>query len=302
MTDTATTGSSFAETLSAAIRDRGVTLAHLGERLSARGNPVSRATLSYWRSGSRRPEGVQSLAAIADLEELLGLDRGALLDRLGPTQRTGPLGTTAFPFDEESLEGWVRETFVAMGASYPDPTRELTIHSVTDVGADRRVRRRTTRLIVQATSGVVTAIPFVEITGGIPTPPPRFEAVGGGRISTTYSHESGQVHGFLFEPDQAITTPETTMIEWSVEFPPEFPATDRTGHGVAFQSRELVLWMRFDPDAVPDWIEEVAETPSGREVNPRSLGAGRTLHAVRRGFGPGGLSMRWGWGEHPADD
>src|SRR5690606_32958375 len=41
---------SFAETLSAAIRDRGLTLSRLHARLVARGNPVSMATLSYWRS------------------------------------------------------------------------------------------------------------------------------------------------------------------------------------------------------------------------------------------------------------
>src|SRR5690606_34148545 len=83
---------SFAEALSAAIRVRGLTLSRLHDRLVARGNPVSMATLSYWRSGARHPEGAQSLAAVTDLEELLDLDRGTLVDRLRPTLRTGPLG------------------------------------------------------------------------------------------------------------------------------------------------------------------------------------------------------------------
>lgn len=292
----------FAETLSAAVRDRGLTLARLHARLAERGNPVSMATLSYWRSGARRPEGAQSLAAIADLEDLLDLDRGALSGHLGPTMRTGPLGSTAFPFDEDQLEERVRETFLAMGATYPDPTRELTIHAITDVGPDGRVQRRTTRLLVQATSGIVSAIPFVELSPGIRTPPPDFVAIGGGRISTRHTHESGDMHGFLFEPDRPIVAPAAALIEWAVVYPPGFPRTDGTGHGIAFQSREMLLWTRFDPAAVPDWCEEVEETPSGVVVTPRSLDGGRSLHAIRRGFGPGALSMRWGYGERPADD
>lgn len=295
------TATSFAETLSAAIRARRFTLSHLHARLTARGNPVSMATLSYWRSGARHPEGAQSLAAIADLEELLDLARGTLLDRLGPTMRTGPLGATAFPFDEELMEQRVRETFLAMGAAYPDPTRELTIHAVTDVGPDGRVLRRTTRLLVQATAGVVSAIPFVELTPGTPAPSPDFVALGGGRISTRHTHESREVHGFLFEPERPIAAPASAMIEWAVVYPPEFPETDGTGHGVALQSREMLLWTRFDADAVPDWIEEVEETPAGSVVTPRSLDGARSLHAIRRGFGPGALSMRWGYGERPAD-
>lgn len=293
------TAQSFSDVLSAAIRERGVTLARLRDRLTERGNPVSMATLSYWRSGARRPEGAQSLAAVADLEDMLGLDPGDLLNRLGPTQRTGPLGATAFPFDEELLEERVRETFLAMGAAYPDPTRELTIHAVTDVGEHGHVLRRTTRLLVQATSGTVTAIPFVEMTPGIRTESPEFSAVGGGRIRVRHTHPSGEVHGFLFEPDRPITAPASTLIEWVVAYPPSFPATDGTGHGVAFQARELLLWTRFHPSSLPDWVEEVEETPDGEIVTPRSLDGAPSLHAVRRRFGPGALGIRWGYDSQP---
>ncbi|MDT0157873.1 hypothetical protein Q9R19_09585 [Microbacterium sp. ARD32] len=292
---------SFAQALSAAIRMRGLTLSRLHARLAARGNPVSMATLSYWRSGARHPEGAQSLAAIADLEELLDLDRGALLDRLGPTMRTGPLGATAFPFDEELMEQRVRETFVAMGGVYPDPTREQTIHVVTDVGPDGRVLRRTSRILIQATSGVLSATPYVEMSPGTPIPAPEFTAIGGGRVGARHSHPSGVVHGFMFELEHPITAPASALIEWAVEYPPDFPDNDGTGYGIALQSRELLLWTRFDPAAVPDWVEEIEETPAGEVVTPRTLDGATSLHAIRRSFGPGALSMRWGYGEHPDD-
>ena len=287
----------FATALREAIDARGVTLAWLHERLAARGASVSMATLSYWRSGARRPEGAQSLAAVAEIEELLHLEPDTLHAQLGSTQRTGPLGTATFPFTVEQLEERVRAAFLAMGAAYPDPTRELTVHSTSDIGPDGILSRQTTRLLVQATSGTVTAIPFVEISPGLPVPAPDFQVVTGGTIARLYSEPSDEVHGFLFELDNPITAPETALIEWSVEHPAGTPQTDETGHGVAMPSRELVVWTRFHPDAVPDWVEEVEETPDGVTITRHDLKGARSIHVVRRGFGPGGLAIRWGYGE-----
>lgn len=289
----------FASALRDAVDARGMTLARLHQRLRERGNTVSMATLSYWRSGSRRPEGAQSLAAVTDIEQLLGLDAGALSSRLGATLRTGPLGPTVFPFDGDSLEERIRDTFEAMGAVYPDPTRELTIHSVTDVGPDGRMKQCTTRLVMQGTSGLISAVPFVEIFDESSTVSPTYRALGGGRITKTHTDPSGTVHGFLFELERPIATPESTLIEWAVEYPPGFPHDDETGHGVALQCREMLLWTRFHPDAIPTWIEEVEETPSGVVTVPRTLDGSTSLHALRRSFGPGALSLRWGWEAAP---
>ena len=73
--------------------------------------------------------------------------------------------------------------------------------------------------------------------------------------------------------------------------------TDEIGHAVALQSRELVVWTRFHPDALPDWVEEVDETPHDVNIVRRDLEGAHSVHAVRRGFGPGALAIRWGYGE-----
>ena len=290
----------FASALRDAINAKPVTLSWLQRQLKARGNLVSMATLSYWRSGARRPEGVQSLVALADIEDLLGLTTGALSRLLRPTNRTGPLGPNQFPIDEEELEQAVIDTFHALGTTYPDTSRELTTHSVTDVGADGNVSRSITRSIVQSTVGTITAIPFLEITPGVRTPPPLLEAVAGGRIAARHSHPDGEVHGVLFELDLPLTAPETAMVEWSVEYPPGYPPTRDTGHALAQKARELLVWTRFHPDAVPDWCEEHVETPTGVTVTPVPLTRGTSVHLVRRAFGPGALELRWGYG--PRED
>lgn len=287
----------FAASLRDAINARGLTLARLHEQLRARGNSVSMATLSYWRSGARRPEGAQSMAALTDIEQLLHLEPGSLTALLGTTNRTGPLGPNLFPLDERELEEAVKDAFAALGAEYPDTSRELTTHSVTDVDAAGNVSYSITRSIVQSTVGTVASIPFLEMTPGISTPPPLISAVSGGRISARYSHPNGEVHGVLFELEVPLAAPSTAMVEWSVEYPADYPPQRETGHAVARQCRELLVWTRFHPDALPDRLEERVETPDGAKTTELSLDGRASVHQVRRAFGPGALGVSWSYAD-----
>ncbi|PVE98154.1 hypothetical protein [Microbacterium sp. TPD7012] len=298
--DHGSSSEAFAGALRNAINAKDVTLSWLQRQLKRRGNRVSMATLSYWRSGARRPEGAQSLAALADIEQLLGLDDDALAGLLPSTKRTGPLGPSQFPIDQHDLETAVKDAYAALGAPYPDHSREITTHSVTDVDADGNVSYCITRSVLQATSGTMTGTPFLELTPGTRTPSPIFRAVSGGRIAGEYSHAGGEVHGVLFELDAPLSAPDTTMVEWSVEYPPDYPPTRETGHGVARQCRELLVWVRFHPNALPDWCEERVETASGITITPVTPNGGGSVHLVHRAFGPGAVELLWGYG--PRDD
>lgn len=280
-----------------AINARGLSLSRLHEMLRARGNGVSLTTLSYWRSGRRRPEGVQSLAALADIEAILGLRSGALIGLLGATNRTGPVGPNLFPLDELEVERAVMDAFAAMGVEYPDTSRELTTHSITDVDEHGNVAHCTTRSIIQSTVGTITAIPFLQLTPGESTPSPLFGAISGGRIAQRYSHPSGEVHGVLFELDAPLTAPDTAIVEWSVDLPPDYPPQRDSGHAVAMKCRELLVWTRFHPDAVPDRVEERVDTPSGIVSSRLELGGRTSAHQVRRAFGPGALGISWSYSD-----
>lgn len=286
----------IAPALRDAINARRVTLAWLHERLRERGNTVSMATLSYWRSGARRPEGAQSVAALADIESLLDLEPGALTRLLGRSHRTGPVGPARFPLESIDVERAVTEAYAALGVPYPSTSREVTTHSVTDVGPDGNVSVCSIRSIVQAIGGTLDAIPFLEMTPGIDAPAPIFTALAGGRLSALYSHPSGEVHGGRFDLDVPLTAPDTTIVEWSVAYPQGYPPTRESGHAVSRQCRELLLWTRFHPDALPDWCEERVHTPDGAEVTPVSVDRGRSVHQVHRAFGPGAVELRWGYG------
>ncbi|MGW8482558.1 hypothetical protein ACWGJP_05425 [Microbacterium sp. NPDC055903] len=286
----------FSTALREAIRERGVTLAWLNARLRDGGNPVSMATLSYWRSGARRPEGAQSLAAVGEIEQLLDLPVGALSGAIGRSLRVGPFGSPTFPLPAADLEAAVTEVFEALGEPQADRVRDVTTQVVTEVGPAGTVRSRSIRTLIQSMSGLVTHVPYVEMTPGQATPPPPFTALGGGRIDRVHSHPSGEVHGFAFELDQPIDTAETTMIEWRIDYSDEFPATRETGHGFSRQCRELLMWTRFDPAALPTWVDEVVETPEASTRIPVVIDRGSSVHQVRRRFGPGMLSLEWGDG------
>ncbi|MER6759018.1 MULTISPECIES: transcriptional regulator [Amycolatopsis] len=79
----------FAEALRAAIRARGLGLERIRYRLRGRGTTVSLATLSHWQSGRCRPERPESLRALRNLEQILGVPDGSLRRLLGPPRPRG---------------------------------------------------------------------------------------------------------------------------------------------------------------------------------------------------------------------
>lgn len=290
-------GAGFAAALSEAIIARGVTLTWLRERLAASGNPVSAATLSYWRSGTRRPEGSQSLSAIDEIESLLRMEAGSLRRLVGPSLRVGPVRAPQHPLETARLERATAETFAELGAQISEHVRDVSTTAVTEVDADGFVASRTTRTLLQCTSGSITSVPYLELTPGIRTPAPVFSVISGGRLARVHSHSSGEVHGALFELERPLGPAQTTMLEWKLELPAGYPPSSDTGHGVARRAREVVLWTRFHPDALPDWIDETEETPTGTTVTPLTLDGATTIHQVRHGWGPGMLVLEWGYGE-----
>src|SRR2546421_2235054 len=74
----------FEAALRAAIQASRLSLERIQHRLHARGTPVSITALSYWQSGRRRPERPDSLLALQQLEQVLGVPASSLSALLGP--------------------------------------------------------------------------------------------------------------------------------------------------------------------------------------------------------------------------
>ncbi|MFC7625086.1 hypothetical protein [Microlunatus sp. GCM10028923] len=289
----------FADRLRAAITAREVTLASLHERLAARGNTVSIATLSSWRSGSRHPEGAASRAAIADLEELLGLEPGALTDLIGPARRTGPVAAPLVPPSAAEVAGAAEETFARLAAGNLSNLRSLIIHIAVDVDQRGEQRRVTERRVLQAVSGRVTAIPHLVVAGTVQFRPLRFRALSGCRLTHTYAHPGGRVFGAAFDLDRSIVTGETAVVDFAVDVPAGFAEKNEFVMTLVRPLREFLLWMRFDPARTPVWYEKFAVVDgkeSSRRVTAAELDQPITsIHVMENGFGPGTIGLRWGF-------
>lgn len=283
----------FAEALRAAIDARGVSLVWLRDHLAERGSPASLTTLSYWRSGQRHPAGSGSLGAVRGLEELLEVPEGHLVSLLVPSG-AGPRGRSAFPFDDADRRAAIEETFAALEAAPMSQLHVLSAHVAADVDEQGRLARCSYRVLTQVVSGTVTEIPFAEI---LPTPaavPPAVSVIAGGTVCRSHHHPDGQVSGFVFATERAVTAPDAIVIEWAVDYPPGYADLSESSCAVIRQAREVIVWVRFHPDKLPLWCEEY--TDDDTDVRTVDLGTGTTVHAVRTRFGPGELGVRWGFG------
>lgn len=68
----------FAEVFSSAVKQRGLALDRLCQRLAAEGVPVSIATLSYWQTGRSVPTRARSLGTVEVMERILEVPTGTL--------------------------------------------------------------------------------------------------------------------------------------------------------------------------------------------------------------------------------
>lgn len=288
----------FAEALRAAVSERGISLARLRQQLADDGNAVSMATLSYWRSGDRQPEGAQSLAIVEGLEDRLRLRRGHLSALLGRPARIGRVPPPRLPFDEERENRDTGETLAALRSSPQESLRDLSTQMTVQVGADGAVASIVMRSLVQATHGVITELPLIDVAPEETEVLSVISDVVGGRVDREYLHPGHLLSGVVIALDEPITVGDTTLIEFTETFPHGYPARQSAWHATSRPARETLIWVRFDADALPSWCEEYVETEDGYECVMRSVRSG-SVHVTRHGFGPGVLGIRWGYDGDP---
>ncbi|MFK4853215.1 hypothetical protein ACI3KT_16370 [Microbacterium sp. ZW T6_19] len=288
--------SAFAAALRMAISERGVSLSGLHSQLKEDGNPVSMATLSYWRSGDRHPEGAHSLSVVEGIEDRLGLDRGHLTSQLGPSSRLGTVAPPRLPFDEERVQREADETLAALRAAPQDALRDLSTQMTVHVGIGGTVERVVTRALVQSTKGVLSEVPLIDAAPVETDEMPVISDVKGGRLDREYLHPGRLLSGVVIALDEPISTGGTTLFEFTETFPRGYPRKQSAWHATARAARESLIWVHFHPDALPAWCESYAETEEDYVSTMLSVKSG-AVHLARHGFGPGVLGVRWGYDE-----
>lgn len=291
-------GGAFARELRSLIAARGITLTSLHRRLADRGNRVSMATLSYWRSGARQPESAQSLSAVEDIEEIFGLDRGRLTGLIRPVRRVGRTPQPRPAFGTADIEQEIEETARALGTVSQAGVRDLSSTIVAHVDARGDLARIVTRALVQAIEGPLAEVPLYDVAPADVAETKTISEVIGGRVARRHRHPRGRIVCDVLALDDPVPAGGTGLIEYTESFPAGYPDRRSVWHAVDRPARQTLIWVHFHPDAVPDWCEEYTEVGEEEVVRSRSLGKG-AVHVFRFGFGPGVLGVRWGF---DADD
>lgn len=286
----------FADALRRAIADSGLSLSGAHRRLLAHGNRVSLTTLSYWRSGDRHPDGAASLSAVEDLERILGVDQGTLVDRIRRAARLGTLAAPSVPFDQERERRETEETFVALNAAPQLAIRDLSTHMTVFTRPDGTVHRTEFQCVIQVTRGIVTEIPLIDVAPEETDAMSEILDVVGGRLDREYQHPGRLLSGIVIALDEPAAAGETFTLQFAEQLPAGYPARRSAWHATARRAKETVIRVVFPEGAEPDWCEEYVETESGEEYCAPAALRGRIAHAVRHGFGPGLLGLRWGSG------
>lgn len=286
----------FPNALRAAIDKRGISLERLGARLRAMGTPVSTATLSYWQSGRTQPRPA-SLAALRNVEQIVGLPQGALAALLDPPKPRGRaartrqvvLGTEFFP-DVAPVARLLDDLDISQDARL---TR-LSGHDRVQVGADRGVKSRMTRQVLRAEDDDLDRLVVVHELDLPCVAKPEMRAIrncGLGRVRVDI--EAGLVAAELLFA-RPLARNETILIEHGLDVPSPAPSTYYERR-CRTPVREYLIEVRFDPLALPDRVVRYATLDEVEKHWAAPLDEGHAVHGVVVDFGPGRCGLRWDW-------
>ncbi|WP_090591977.1 hypothetical protein [Auraticoccus monumenti] len=282
--------SAFAE----ALDRRGATLSWLHEQLVERGNPVSVASLSYWRSGQRVPERASSRDALPDLEDLLHLPQGHLSRTVSTSRRVAPQRPGVMIGTLEQAREPIRRALAELDLEDPlNGLQEVHVHSVLDIGADGRPRRNSLRRLFRATRPDIDRFAHVEVVDPRSGARPRLLDLLECAEGRVVSYPESGVHVTEMLLPRPLGQGETALVQHDADLSEVWPAAPELSQHVLRPVRELLLWVRFDPDWVPGTWETRVQTTTDLTVLPRDTVAESAVHLALRNFGPGQAVVRW---------
>ena len=160
MNDTAGTQPAFSAVLSRAVQARGLSLDRIRARLEAAGVPVSNATLSYWQSGRSLPTRARSLRTLVELESILQLDPGTLIELIRTAD--GRTRHQLFAWQTVVPSGELAEQIITdMGMEGAGRISRVSVHDTLTLDADRHETFNLTRQVLRAERSGVRNFPVV---------------------------------------------------------------------------------------------------------------------------------------------
>lgn len=288
----------FARALRDAIGSRGIGLQRIADRLRERGTPVSIATLSYWQAGRSEPARESSMAAIAELEDILGLPQQALLSLIGsmPSASARPRGRRVRREDLWPEFRRLDEDLARMSAPGGDRLTKLLTADRFEIGADARDYVHRVHHVVRAEADDVDRVFYVR---GIDDEADQLVAqvVTPVRGCTLGRVQANPETGFFVAEmllSRRLARGETATVEWEATFDqPGRPGT-QFSRRYATPVASALIEVRFAHGVQPERCEQFTVLNGVAQRKDLPLDAEGAAHAFVTNFGPGEFGVRWG--------
>lgn len=280
----------FAAEFDRAIQRAGTTLVQLRSDLSSLGTSVSLSTLSYWRSGARRPEGHRSVSAVTVIERVLKLDPGALTRHLPMAQQV--------QLDERDIEAVMERgpevvtMLERLGGLDVRDLSEISTHLTMDLDENGDMRKFSYRTIWRANRDRLTAAPFI-ITLEPSIGYPELTKLVGFCAGPMLANEDKTVFGCRLEFTQPPARGAQVITEVHGCLPPGLSEPDLS-HSLPRNVTELVLWLRFHRQKVPVSAESYTTRDGITRTQPLTVDGPNLF--TRHDHEPAGvIGISWTW-------
>ncbi|MCG7426083.1 hypothetical protein M3A96_11115 [Helcobacillus massiliensis] len=290
--------SSFSTALRTAITRRRLSLRALQQQLAARGHSVSVAALSMWQSGSRSPEHPGSIAALPALEEILGLDTGALSNELVHPRFPGrPMRFLTLDEDlpqREVLERMMRE----LGFTDPmDQPHEMSVVERAVLDSAQEQLRIDIHLIVRALKAGPCMMPSIHMFAeDEPVIRPEIIPVGGCRIGEAIDWPQQRVFGAQVIIDDDLHPGDLASCHFRVILSTPPHQVPEVLYSVARRAKQVLLEVQFEEHDWPDQVEQLrGEKDTDVQVRPAMVNASMRARTFATDYGPGMVGLRWRW-------
>ena len=290
----------FCLALRLAVRASGLSLDRLQFKLRERGTPVSKTALSYWQHGRNQPERPESMRALTAIEEILGLDSGALAALLGPPRPRGRW-LVQKPGALRPDQAWARPDGLAralqqMGSSLDvfHQFAQLGLHLHLSVDANRRLDSIGHHLVARADVDGVDRKIVAFRSDASTTEPLAITGTRGCRVGRQRRDEPTGFTTFELLLDRPLRVGELAVLHYTVH-----TGLPDTWHNQRVQQslRDFSLQVSFTPTALParvcrSYRSSVSDTGSLTDL---SVGASHTAAFAVLDPSPGIHTLAWGW-------
>ena len=170
---------------------------------------------------------------------------------------------------------------------------ELSRHATTYLDEHRWVTRSVVRTLVRATVDGADRIPLFLSLEHPTDDALTFHVMSGGTL-VDYAALSQDFFSGAIVLDRPLRVGETTIVEYEMRLPPGSQHHDFEEH-LQHRTNEVVIWLRFHPDAVPRTCETYQTLGEAETTAKVDLAGNTSAHYAGRGVGPGTVGVRWEW-------